>query len=250
MTALASKHDIVRGLQKEILSLQGGSGVRSSGPIRTGLGPLEGAFPQRVFPTAAVHEFISAGPAAAAATSGFVTGLLHYLDAGSAAPCIWISAHRTLYPPALKAFGLPADDIVFIDLPTERDALWAAEEALKCEGLAAVVCEVRELTFTQSRRLQLAVESSRVTGFIHRRNPRSAAPNACVSRWHITPLASAPDDGMPGLGHPRWNVHLPKIRNGRPGTWQLEWTGRSFQHLSTTTPLLAPASIPQKQKAA
>jgi len=32
------------------------------------------------------------------------------------------------------------------------------EEALKCAGLAAVIGEVREMDFKQSRRLQLAVE--------------------------------------------------------------------------------------------
>ena len=36
--------------------------------------------------------------------------------------------------------------------------LWVIEEALKCEGLAAVIGEIKELSFTQSRRLQLAVE--------------------------------------------------------------------------------------------
>lgn len=39
------------------------------------------------------------------------------------------------------------------------------EEALKCGGLAAVVGEVQDISFTASRRLQLAVEQSGVTGF-------------------------------------------------------------------------------------
>jgi protein ImuA len=249
MTALATKHDTIRRLQKEILSLHGGGDASNGQRIHTGLGPLEHAFPQRTFPTAAVHEFISGGPAAAAATSGFLAGLLHHLAAGSTGPCIWIGTHRVIYPPALEAFGLLPHRVVFIDVATERDALWTAEETLKCEGLAAVVCEASGLSFTQSRRLQLAVEESRVTGFIHRRNPRTEGTNACVSRWHISPLGSALQDNLPGVGHPRWRVNLQKIRNGRPGTWHLEWSGKGFQHVPLFTASVADAP-PAKQKVA
>ena len=63
------------------------------------------------------------------------------------------------------------------------------EEALKCDGIAAVVGEIQELSFTVSRRLQLAVEQSRVTGFILRNNPRNLNTTACVTRWKITPLS-------------------------------------------------------------
>ena len=89
--------------------------------------------------------------------------------------CIWISAARKIFPPGLKAFGIEPDRVIFVDLKREKDVLWATEEVLKCEGLAAVASEIRELSFTVSRRLQLAVEKSRVTGFILRDNPRYPA---------------------------------------------------------------------------
>jgi len=249
VTALHQKAATVQQLQREILSLQGGA-VRSGGHIRAGLGKLEDAFPQGIFPTAAIHEFLSNGYASAAATSGFLAGLLQKFIGGDA-PCIWVSTQRTIYPPALAAFGVAPERIVFVDAASERDALWATEEALKCAGLAAVVCEVSELSFTASRRLQLAVEDSRVTGFIHRCNPRQVGTNACVARWRITPVESVPEDGLPGVGHPRWSVELQKIRNGRPGAWHLEWTGKDFRHVPVAA-LSAAASpaVPQKQKAA
>ena len=112
----------------------------------------------------------------------------------------------------------------------EKEILWVMEEALKCEGLAAVIAETPEISFTASRRFQLAVEQSRVTGFIIRRNPKNLA-TACVTRWKISPLPSATEDGLPGVGFPRWNVELLKVRNGTPGKWQLEWAGR-FRHVS------------------
>jgi len=105
------------------------------------------------------------------------------------------------------------------------------EEALKCEGLGAVVGEMQEIGFTASRRLQLAVEQSRVTGFILRHQPRNLNSVACVARWRVSPLPSGLEEGMPGVGFPRWNVELLKIRNGKPGAWPIEWSGGVFREI-------------------
>ena len=148
---------------------------------------------------------------------------------------VWVSPSKTIFPPALKQFGIEPDRIVFIDLQKEKEILWTMEEALKCEGLAAVVGEIPEISLTASRRLQLAVEQSRVTGFILRNHPRNLHTNACISRWKITPLPSELIDDMPGIGFPRWNVELLKIRNGKPGTWQMEWASGRFHLIPSFT---------------
>ncbi|WP_261387496.1 ImuA family protein [Chitinophaga pinensis] len=98
------------------------------------------------------------------------------------------------------------------------------EEALKCDGLAAVIAELPEIGFTQSRRLQLAVEQSKVTGFILRTSSRSVGTTASAARWQITPLPSAMENDMPGVGYPRWQIELLKVRNGRNGVWKMEWS--------------------------
>jgi protein ImuA len=223
----ATKKDIIAQLQKEILPLQGFRPPAPGMALDAGLGPVAAAFTNASFPTGAVHEFLSAGKEQSAATGGFITGILHALMGNSRA-CIWISSARTLFPPALKTFGVDPSRIIFIDLQKERDALWAMEEALKCEGLAAVVGEIQEISFTASRRLQLAVEQSRVTGFILRHHPRTLNTVACVSRWKITSLPSHLEDNLPGIGYPRWQVELVKIRNGKPGSWHLEWSANRF----------------------
>ena len=35
-------------------------------------------------------------------------------------------------------------------------------------------------------------------------------------------------DGLPGLGFPRWNVELLRVRNGQPGNWVMEWNEGRF----------------------
>ena len=118
------------------------------------------------------------------------------------------------------------------------------EEALKCNGLSAVIGEMQELNFLTSRRLQLAVEQSQVTGFVLRRNPRILNATACVTRWKITPLSSQLTEGMPGVGFPRWNVELLKVRNGYPGKWHIEFVGGRFRHVSA----MAAVAIKQQKK--
>lgn len=229
MSALADKYDIARKLQKEILVLQG---LKKAGnnTIPTHLGEMENAFPHKTFPTGAVHEYISNSKEDAAATNGFIAALLgKFMQQGGA--IAWVGIKRTIFPSALKMYGIDPGRIIYIDPKTQKEALWVVEEALKCDGLAGVVGEISELTFTESRRLQLAVEHSKVTGFIHRYNPRSENVTACVTRWKIQPLPSVPEEGMPGIGHPRWQVHLQKVRNGKPGTWQIEWVNNSFQFI-------------------
>jgi protein ImuA len=232
-----SKQEIMAQLQKDILPLQGFKPPATGRATSMGLGPVEAAFPTGSFPTGAVHEWISTDGEQAAATQGFLAGLLGKLLLQGGA-CVWISTARTLFPPALTAFGVSAERVIFIDLRKEKDALWAMEEALQCEGLAAVVGECRDIDMTASRRLQLAVEQSRVTGFMLRHQPRQNNPIACVARWKVISLSSVMDEGLPGVGFPRWEVELLKVRNGRPGKWQVEWSAGQFHVLIPARPAI------------
>jgi protein ImuA len=225
---LASKKDIISQLQKEILPLQGFRPPSPGNAVDMGLGPVEAAFPNGVFPTGAMHEFLNDRAEDAAASGGMMAGLLAGLMQKGGV-CVWIGCRRTLFPPALKAYGIEPDRVIFVDLKREKDVLWAMEEALKCEGLAAVVGEMGEIDFTASRRLQLAVEKSRVTGFILRRDARKMNVVASVARWKVSSLESHLEDGLPGVGFPRWRVELDKIRNGRPGAWVVEWSAGMFR---------------------
>jgi protein ImuA len=235
-----TKANIIAQLKKDILPLQGFKHSSHSTTVDIGLRPIKDTFPNGSFPLGAIHEFICADAEASSASGGFIAGILTTLmqDGGV---CLWISSSRTLFPPALKSFGIAPDKIIFIDLQKQSDILWAMEEALKCDGLAAVVGEMQDLNFTASRRLQLTVEQSRVTGFILRCNPRHLNTTACITRWKINSLASVPADDMPGIGFPRWNVELLKVRNGKPGTWQIEWAADRFRYISRIT------SMPEEQ---
>src|SRR5262249_53733800 len=153
------KATIFAELQSKILQLQGLK-CESNPRLDLGLGIINDSFPNGSFPTAAVHEFLCGAIEDTAASSGFVAGLLSSLTGDNGA-VVWISSARRLFPPALKAFNIDPERFIFVDLKKEVDVLWAMDEALKCDAVSAVVGEMNDLGFTQSRRLQLAVEQSK-----------------------------------------------------------------------------------------
>ena len=221
----ALKADIITQLKKELLALEGFRPLVHAHQ-QIDLGIINHSFPNSQFPLGVNHEFICNHAEGVTASSGFIAGILSSLLQKSGA-VVWISSSQIIFPPALVSFGIDPSQLIFIHL--KKDLLWTIEEALKCEGLVAVVGEIASIDLTASRRLQLAAEQSRVTGFLLRNNPKQLFTTAFTCRWQIQPLQSETSDGLPGIGFPRWQVELLKVRNGKPGSWQLEWINGKFQ---------------------
>jgi len=224
---MESKKDIIQKLRQNILQMEGYRPPVAGMHNLIGLGSMESAFPNGIFPVAAVHEFICSSAEQAAAGGGLVTGILSSLMKQDGI-CVWIGKAKPLFAPAMTVFGIEPHRVVFISLTKDEEALWVMEEALKCTGLTAVVCEVQELNFKQSQRLQLTVEQSRVTCFVLRNATAKLSATACTARWQVKPIPSSDLNGLPGLGFFRWQVDLLKVRNGKPGRWVLEWNNGRF----------------------
>lgn len=224
---MEAKLEILNKLRQDLLLWQGFKPAEGEAAQCVGLGEIEAAFPGGVFPRKAIHEFICGAPDQTAATDGFIAGLLSVLMADGTG-CVWISTARRLFPPSLAAFNVEADRIIFVDVRNDREVLWVMEEALRCEGLAAVVAEVDGLSLVESRRLQLAAEQQGIPAMIIRKDPKRLVAGVSTARWQISPLPSAAEPGMPGVGFPRWRVDLLKVRSGNPGSWILEWEADKF----------------------
>lgn len=222
---------IIEQLQQQIMKLQKNETHSAEQPLSIGLGIIESSFPGNVFAKGAVHELISNSAEEATCTSGFISVVLGKLMPNTGY-CLWISTvpRRSVFPSALKGFGIDPERILFVDAGKTKDTLWAIEEALKCNALVAVVGEITELTFNDSRRLQLAVEKSHVTGFIHRFRPKTENAVACVTRWKIKPVTSAAGE-TPGVGFSRWNIDLLKVRNGKTGNWEVQWSPKGLEYI-------------------
>ncbi len=141
---------------------------------------------------------------------------------------VWVLRRDDLWAPGLAGLGFPPERLIQVCAHDEAEALSVMEDALSTVGVAAVVGEVEAPDLTAGRRLQLACEKYRATGFVIRRRPyggtarREASGSASATRWRVVSAPSEPPVGEFGLGAPRFRAMLERCRGGRTGEWLLE----------------------------
>ncbi len=157
-------------------------------------------------------------------------------NGGGGGRVLWCLAGPGLYGPGLAAFGLGAERLILVRGRDDRERLWAMEEGLKCTALAMVVGEVGRLDLGQSRRLQLAAETSGVTALLlhprgddgDRGGDVGVGVSAALTRWRISPAPSTETQGYTGIGAACCRAELLRCKGGRPGSWLLRWNGEGW----------------------
>lgn len=188
-------------------------------------------------PLAGLHELLSDAPGHATAFAALLLARAQALLPRRAT--LWIAAEPDAYLPGLAGLGLDATRLFLLRAPRQRDALWAAEEALRSPAIAAVLLlGTRTLDMTAARRLQLAAETGGGIALLLREEASTPGPTTALTRWRITPRAAAATPHH--LGPPTWEVALLRARGGRPGAWLLQWDAGTDQLI--TIPIAAPAA--------
>src|SRR5690349_19096896 len=186
---------------------------------------------------AALHE-LSATALHLGAAAGFALTLAS-LAAELDKQTLWIATDfgcletGALYGPGLDQIGLSTERLLMVRVARPIDALFAAEEALKCHALSAVVAELNgEADLTATRRLTLAAREGGALGLLLR-HKLSGAPSAAFTRWQVTAAPSVPDE-FGGLGPTAFQLSLTRNRRGPCGAWTLKWNHheRTFSALS------------------
>jgi protein ImuA len=234
--------DIIARLQQDILLLQGFKPASLRAVNNGGLSLIKEAFPNNCFPLGAIHEYVCSNPAEAAASAGFISAIVSSMITETGL-LVWIGTKNTVFPHGLTMFGISPANVLFVDTSNEKEKLWVIKEALKCEALTAVIADIKEIGFTESRKFQLAVEQTGVTCFLLRQNIKNTA-SCCHTRWQVKPVFE-PGNEIPGVGFTQWNVELQKVKNGKPGTWQLEWRAGRFKHVAK--PQTQPVQLPLRK---
>ncbi len=137
-------------------------------------------------------------------------------------PARFVGEHGAPYGHGLHGLGLDPGRILIFTAGDHKAALWAAEEALRSGGVAAVLALLTgALDLKASRRLHLAAAATGT--FLTIVRPARAEPaGAAASRWRIA-AAPARRCRFGGFERTRWQVALERARNGRTGSWLMEW---------------------------
>jgi protein ImuA len=235
----------IKALQQQMVALASNGKKCSTLPF--GVAAMDASLPGGGVALGALHEIHGAGTEAesGAVAAAFLAGILARLQPER--PVLWCLEQADLYMPGLALYGLAPERLILAQAVRDQDILWAMEEGLRCRALAAVIGEVKALPALASRRLQLAAETSGVTGFVLPRRPGGAATSAAVTRWRIAALPGSLAPGEPGVGRPLWRVDLWRCRGGIPRSWTVE-APDATGHV-TLSAALADRVLPQPQRA-
>jgi protein ImuA len=188
MTAI-SKTDLLRDLrdQTERIAADHRKACQT-GPISTGLGPLDRLFPHGGLEGGTLVEWLADG-AGSGATTLSLRVAARALEQGGA--CVVIDSRQEFYPPAATELGVPLERMILVRPSSPRLTLWAWEQALRFRGVAVTLGELGTLSDRPFRRLQLAAESGGGIGLLVRPMACRAEPSWASVRLGVTALPSA-----------------------------------------------------------
>ncbi len=157
-------------------------------------------------------------------------------------PVVVVDSEGTFYPPAALALGIPAERIVWVRPKRHADAVWAIDQALRCDSVAAVWAQVGDrLDDRDARRLQLAAEIGCTPGLLVRPSSVRGKPSFADVRFHVTQkgVRSLFREKTPDTFLRVWRVTLERCRGASVGTGA--WIGMD-EHAGLR--LLSPTEMP------
>jgi len=180
------------------------AGARSLPRCPSGLPTLDAALGGGLA-RGAVHEFLAPGGRAAARSVALLTATR---AADRQRWIFYLDTTQDFYPPGAAQLGVPLERLLVIRAPRQAEALWVAEQSLRCRGVAAVILPLWSLDAQASRRLQLAAEAGGTLGLLIRSDEGRGFTFA-ATRLRFDPLRRATTTR-------RLLVSILKQREGRP----------------------------------
>ncbi len=234
--------DAVARIDRRHTSFATAAGLGGDGAMRFGIAAIDAVFDDGL-PLHALHEVRCALTRDVGAASGFLIGLLAVAARAQAGRIAWIRDPACsvdggqLFPAGLSQFGLDPARLLMVHPADLKTALWATDEAAKCNALAAVVLQLKGnpacFDMTATRRLVLKAQQNGLFVCVLRQGGEEEA-SGVATRWQVTARPGAPDrDLETGMGPLRLGLVLERNRNGRTGQWAIAWNQQTheFEHV-------------------
>ncbi len=196
----------------------------------TGARAVDALLPSHGLKLDTLVEWVAETPVCGAATLAMVAAatLLSSSSATSSGtssaptgPVFVIDPEGTLYPPAAIALGLPAERIVWVRPRRHADLVWAIDQALRCDAVAAVWASVGDhLDDRDARRFQLAAEIGHTPGLLVRPANVRGKPSFADVRFHVAQKCvpqNRTSTNDPAALSRAWHVTLDRCRGASVG---------------------------------
>ena len=153
---------------------------------RTGFATLDAELPGGGWPVGGLAELLC--PTEGIGELQIVLPALAALT-GAGHQIAWLAPPYLPYAPALRAAGVRLSGLTVVRAPGRRDALWAAEQALRSGAFRALLLWLPRASYAELRRLAVAAQAG--LGFVLAFRPPEAA---CESSPALLRLALEPGE--------------------------------------------------------
>jgi hypothetical protein len=163
---------------------RGGTLAQAVAAVPSGFAGLDAELPGAGWPRQGLTELLC--DAAGIGELGLILPALAAVTA-SGRRCVWVAPPYVPYAPALAAAGIDLANLLVVRPASRRDALWAAEQALRsgsCHALAAWLARPR---YAELQRLAVAAESSHAVAFLFRPLAAAAESSPACLRLALAP---------------------------------------------------------------
>lgn len=148
--------------------------------VATGFPALDRELPGGGWPAGALSEVLS-GTEGIGELQLVLPALARLTAAGKRVA--WLAPPHLPYAPALAAAGVALDRLTVVRAPGRRDALWAAEQALRSRAFHALLAWPQRPGYPELRRLAVAAEGGPAFAVLFR--PLAAAEEASPARLRL-----------------------------------------------------------------
>ncbi|TWU35083.1 ImuA family protein [Novipirellula artificiosorum] len=151
----------------------------------------------------AVTEWIAESDSSGAAALAMIVAancLRVHLGSG---PLVIVDSNKTFYPPAAVSLGIPVERMILVRPRCHRDSVWAIDQALRCDAVAAVWAMLdARLDDRDARRFQLAAEQGETTGLFVRPRAVRGRPSFTDVQFSVQRVIPKRETVKPAMGHP------------------------------------------------
>lgn len=176
-------------LRSEVRKLEGSRPCEDRPPIiSTGVAALDRLLPDQGLRSGSITEWLSSSLGGGAGMLALIAAREACYEGGA---LVVIDRQDSFYPPAAAALGIDLEKVILVRPMSMADELWALDQALRCEGVAAVWGLVETIDFRSFRRLQLAAESQHALGLLVRSSKRRGDPSWSEIQLLVEPRPSS-----------------------------------------------------------
>jgi cell division inhibitor SulA/protein ImuA len=165
---------------------RGGSLAKNVAALPTGFPSLDAELPGGGWPRQGLTELLT-DEAGIGELELVLPALAALTSAGNRT--VWIGPPHVPYAPALAAAGLDLTHLLIVTPASRRDALWAAEQALRSGGCHALAAWLKKPRYADLQRLAVAAEASHAVVFLFRPLAAAAESSPAGLRLALEPAA-------------------------------------------------------------